>query len=59
MMNLNDYRANSLNFHELTKIIFVDLVSMDFFITLVFRVKRTAEQLYLSQMMCNFKTAGL
>ena len=60
MMNLDDNRANSLNFHELTKLIFfVDSVFMDFFFTLIFRVVLFKEQLCLSQMMHNFKIGGI
>ena len=59
MMNLDDYHANSLNFHELTKLIFfVESVFMDF-LSLVFRVVWFKQQLCLSQMMHNFKIGGI
>ena len=59
MTNLDDYRANLLNFHELTKLIFCGIIYFyGLFITLVFRVVWFKEQLWLSQMMHNFKIGG-
>ena len=60
MMNLDDYYANSQNFHELTKLIFFCGISFNaLFITLVFRVVCFEEQLCLSLMMHNFKIGGI
>ena len=60
MMNIDDYRANSQNFHELTKLIFfVESGFYGLFITLGLRVLWFNEQLCLSQMMHNFKIGGI
>ena len=62
MMNLDDYRTKSQNFHELVKLIFFFFLLNQFyglFITLVFRVVWFKEQLCLSQMMHNFKSRGI
>ena len=55
MMNLDDYHANSHNFHELAKLIFCGISFNALFITLVFRAVCFKEQLCLSLMMQNFK----
>ena len=59
MMNLDDYRANSQNFHELAKLIFLWNRVLWTFITLVFRVVWFKEQLCLSQMMYNLNIGGI
>ena len=60
MINLDDYRANSQNFHELAKLIFfVESVFMDFLSLCFFRLVWFKEQLCLSQMMYNLKIGGI
>ena len=60
-MNLDNYCANSINFHQLTKLIFFFLWNQFYglFITLVFRVVWFKEQLCLSQMMHTFKMGDI
>ena len=59
-MNLDDYHANSQNFHEFAKLIFFCGISFNaIFITLVFRVVCFKEQLCVSLMMHNFKIGGI
>ena len=59
MTNLDDYRANSQNFHELAKLIFCGIGFYGLFINLVLRVVWFKEQQCLSQMMHNFKLGGI
>ena len=55
MMNLDDYRANLQNCHELGQLNFLWNQFYGLFSTLFFRVVWFAEQLCLSQMVHNFK----
>ena len=59
MTNLDDYHANSQNFHNLAKLNFCGISFNALFITLVFRVVCFKEQLCLSLMMHNFKIGGI